>query len=206
MALAVIVTAFAAAPAVAQKTGMPMGPLSTAKTTVKPTMKPATPTGTKSADMMTSNTMPVDQSNKDMMATMTDMKGASMAMAMMKATGMNSMMSSGTHTIFVPDDSALNGAGMDMAKLNKMMSNKPMVMKIMQGFIMNSNMMPSDMTDGKKLTMMNGQTMTIKMMNGQPTLDGAKITKAIKTSNGMIYMIDSMPSSMMSMASSVMGM
>jgi uncharacterized surface protein with fasciclin (FAS1) repeats len=129
------------------------------------------------------------------------MSDMSMASSMMKSAGMDSMMKSGSHTLFVPSDSAMKSACMDMTRLNSMMKDKSTATKVMQGFAMNSMVKPSDMTDGKTLTMMNGKTMTVKNMGGQMTLDGAKITKAVQTTNGMIYMIDSMPSSMMSMMS-----
>ena len=178
LALAAILVAFTA-PAVAQRSGMQQGMQQTAQKSM----------------------IPMQSSNKDMMATMSDMKDASMAATMMKAAGMNTMMSSGTHTLFVPSDSAMKaaGSGMDMTKIGQMASDKSMATNVMKGFMMNSMVKPSDMTDGKTLTMMNGKTMTVKNMNGQMTLDGAKITRAVQTTNGMIYMMDSMPSSMKSM-------
>jgi uncharacterized surface protein with fasciclin (FAS1) repeats len=129
---------------------------------------------------------------------MQGMSDMSRMMSMMKAAGMDTMMTAGKqYTMFVPSDMAMQKMGMD--KMNMLMKDKQMAMNTMKGLTMDSMVMPSDMTDGKMLTMMNGKTMTVKMMDGQMTMDGAKVTKAIKTSNGMIYMIDSIPSSMMSM-------
>ncbi|CAJ35286.1 fasciclin domain-containing protein [Methanocella arvoryzae] len=179
LALVAILLAFAA-PAVAQRTGMQQGMQQTAQQ---------------------KSMIPMQSSNKDMMATMSDMKEASMAATMMKAAGMDTMMSSGSHTLFVPGDSAMKkmGSGSDLSKIGQMTTDKSMATNVMKGFIMDKSVMPSEMTDGKTLTMMNGKTMTVKNVGGQMTLDGAKITKAVQTTNGMIYMIDSVPSSMMSM-------
>ncbi len=99
--------------------------------------------------------------------------------------------------MFVPSDMAVQKMGMD--KINQMMKDKQMAMNAMNGFMMDSMVMPSDMTDGKMLTMMNGQTMKVSMANGQMMIDGARVTKAVQTTDGMMYVIDSIPSSIMSM-------
>ncbi len=155
-----------------------------------PTMMPGTPGGMMQPMQMTT-------SNKDMMSTMQGMSDISKAMSVMKAAGMDSMMPGGQHTMFVPSDMAVQNIGMD--KVNMLMKDKQMAMNAMKGHMMDGIVMPSDMTDGKTLTMMNGQTMKVGMANGQMTIDGARVTKAVQTNDGMLYVIDSIPSSMMSM-------
>ncbi len=133
-----------------------------------PTMMPGMQGGMMPVQMTTSN--------KDMMSTMQGMSDLSMAMSMMKAMGVDSMMKPGKqHTMFVPNDMALQKIGMD--KMNKMMKDKQMAMNIMKGHMMDSMVMPSDMTDGMMLTMMNGQTMKVSMAGGQMMIDGAKVTE-----------------------------
>jgi hypothetical protein len=46
---------------------------------------------------------------------------------------------------------------------------------------------------------MNGKTMTVRMMDGRMMVDDATITNAVKTNNGMIYVMDKIPSSIMTM-------
>jgi uncharacterized surface protein with fasciclin (FAS1) repeats len=161
-----------------------------------PTMMPGKQGGMMPVQMTTSS--------KDMMSTMQGMSDLSMAMSMMKAMGVDTMMKPGQqYTMLVPSDMALQKMGMDktkmMDKINTMKKDKQMAMNIMKGHMMDRMVMPSDMKDGMMLTMMNGQTMKVSMANGQMMIDGAKVMKAIQTSNGMIYVIDNIPSSMMSM-------
>jgi uncharacterized surface protein with fasciclin (FAS1) repeats len=188
-ALAALVLAFAT-PALAQ--GMLMAP-PTMKPTMAPTMRPgmqgmASPTMAPGARGGMTAYMQMTTSDKGMWATISDMS----------AVGMNSMLMEGKDiTMFVPDNAAIQKFGTD--RMSTMMKDRQMAQNAMKGFIMSSVVMPSDLTDGKMLDMMNGQTMKVSMAYGQTMIDGARITKAIKTSNGMIYIIDSIPSSMMSM-------
>ena len=59
--------------------------------------------------------------------------------------------------------------------------------------------MPDDMADGRALTMMNGKTMAVRKTDDKLMIDDAIITKEIKTSNGMIYVMDRIPGSIKSM-------
>ncbi len=200
LALLVIIMAFTA-PAMAQMNGAPMvQKMPKASPTMMPTAKPMMGQGMQGGMMP----MQVTTSNKDMMSTMQGMSDLSMAMSMMKAMGVDQMMKPGQqHTMFVPSDMALQKMGMDktkmMDKINMMMKDKQMAMNIMKGHMMDRLVMPSDMKDGMMLTMMNGQTMKVTMSDGQMMIDGAKVTKAVQTTDGMLYVLDNIPSSMMSM-------
>jgi uncharacterized surface protein with fasciclin (FAS1) repeats len=165
-----------------------------ASPTMMPTMMPGAGQGMQGGMMQP---MQMTTSNKSMVSAMQDMSDISMAASMMKAPGMEAMMPGTPHTMFVPTDMAIQKMGMD--KINMMMKDKQMAMNALKGFMLDSTVMPSDMTDGKMLTMMNGQTLKVSMANGQMMIDGAKVMKAVKTTDGMIYVIDSIPSSMMSM-------
>lgn len=196
LALAMIAVAFAA-PALAQVPGMPMASptmmpdrMPVASPTMMPTMMPGMQGGMMPVQVTTSNT--------DMMSTMQGMSDISMAASVMKAMEMDKMMMPGKqYTLFVPNDMAIQKIGMD--KMNMLMKDKQKAMNIVKGFMMDGMMMPSDMTDGKMLTMMNGQTMKVSMADGQMMVDGARVMKAVQASNGMIYVIDGIPSSMMDM-------
>lgn len=64
---------------------------------------------------------------------------------------------------------------------------------------MSGTVMPGDMTDGKTLTLMNGKAMTVRVADGRMVVDDATITGAVKTCDGMIYVMDKIPSSIMIM-------
>jgi uncharacterized surface protein with fasciclin (FAS1) repeats len=190
IALAAIVLAFTA-PALAQ--GMPM-----ASPTMKPTMTPTMAPGTQGGMMQSAQ---MTTSNKDMMSTMQGMSDISKATSVMKASGMDSMMPGKQHTMFAPSDTAIRQMGTD--KMNLLTKDRQMAMNVMKDLTMDSTVMPSDMTDGKTLTTMDGHTMKVSMANGQMMIDGARVTKAVHTNDGMIYVLDGIPSSMMSMMQTV---
>lgn len=142
--------------------------------------------------------MPMETSGKNTMSTVMGMKDTSMVASVIKDMGMDKTMAgAGKHTLFVPNDAAVQKIGMD--KINVMKKDKAAAMKAMQGLVTTSTIKPSDMVDGKKLTMMNGKTMTVSAKNGQTMIDGAKVVKAVQTTDGMIYVIDTMPSTVTSM-------
>jgi uncharacterized surface protein with fasciclin (FAS1) repeats len=150
--------------------------------------------------------IPVEKSNRDMAATISGMSDASMANTMIKAAAIDKTMASGSHTLFIPSDSAIKRTGIDLNTVYGVMSNKGMATKMMRGLIMDGSIMPSDMANGKGLTMINGQTMFITDTNGQVALDGVRITRAVQTTNGMVYVLDSIPSSMLQNVKNTMAM
>jgi uncharacterized surface protein with fasciclin (FAS1) repeats len=163
-----------AAPALAQMRGTPMA---------SPTM------------------MPIEQSNKGLIATLMDTKDTSMAASIMKKAGLEGMIKpGGKYTLFVASDSALKATSPNI--LNRMMEklkDRQMATEFVKGHMVSGMVMPDEMTDGKMLTMMNGKTMTVRIMDGRMMVDDATITKAVKTSNGMIYVMDKIPMSIMTM-------
>jgi uncharacterized surface protein with fasciclin (FAS1) repeats len=173
LALSAVVLAFTA-PALAQMRGTPMA---------SPTM------------------MPIEQSSKDMMAAMMDTKDTSMAASIMKMAGLEGMIKpEGRYTLFVASDTALKAMSPDM--LNKMMEklkDRQTATEFVKGHMVSGMVMPNEMTEGKTLALMNGKTMTVRMMDGRMMVDNATITKAVRANNGMIYVMDKIPSSIMTM-------
>jgi hypothetical protein len=185
LTLSAIVLAFAApALALMQTRGMPMA---------SPTMMP----GRMQGGMM----MPMEQSDKDMMATLTDTKDTSMAASIMKTSGLEGVtMPEGMYTLFVASDTALKSTSPDvMDRMREKLKDRQMAVDFVKGHMISGMVMPDEMTDGKTLTMMNGKTMTVRKMDGRMMVDDANIIKAVKTSNGVIYVMDKIPSSIMSM-------
>jgi uncharacterized surface protein with fasciclin (FAS1) repeats len=178
LTLFAIVLAFAA-PALAQSQSMPMA---------SPTMMPGRPQP---------RMMPMEQSDKDLMATLADTKDTSIPASFMKTAGLESMtMPGGKYTLFVASDTALKAMSPDMKnQVMKKLKDKQMGAEFVKGHMINDIVTPDEMTDGKTLTMMNGMTMKVGRTDGRMTVDDATIVKAFKTSNGMIYVMDRIPSS-----------
>jgi uncharacterized surface protein with fasciclin (FAS1) repeats len=147
--------------------------------------------------MGTQDLMPVEQSNRDVMATLTGMKDTSTVVTMMKTAGMDRAMNQGSHTIFVPSMSAVMGKDISQFQLNAMANEPQTATKVVQGLTTNGMVMPGEMARSKTITMLNGKTMTVSSKNGVLMLDGSKITRAIQATNGMIYVMDSMPPQVM---------
>ncbi|MGA9140468.1 MAG: fasciclin domain-containing protein [Methanocella sp.] len=191
LTLSAIVLAFAApalAQTQAQAQGMPMA---------SPTMMP----GRMQSGMQGGMMMPMEQSDKDMMATLMDTKDTSMAASVMKTAGLESVaMPEGTYTLFVASDAALKATSPDVRdRMMEKLKDRQMAIDFVKGHMISGMVMPDEMTDGKTLTMMNGKTMTVRKTDGRMMVDDANIIKAVKTSNGMIYVMDKIPSSIMSM-------
>lgn len=189
--LSAIVLAFAA-PALAQTRGMSMA---------SPTVMPGKTQSGMQAGMQGRSMMPVEQSSKDMMATMMGMKDTSMAASLMKTAGLEGMAKpGGTYTLFVASDAALQAASPDvMTMMKEKIKDRQMAMDFVKGHLVSGMVTPDQMADGKTLTMMNGKTMTVRTTNGKMMVDNANIIKAVRTSNGMIYVMDRIPSSIMTM-------
>jgi uncharacterized surface protein with fasciclin (FAS1) repeats len=179
LSLSAIVLAFAA-PALAQMQGMP-------------TMMPGGMNG--------GVTMPVEQSDKDLMGALTDTKDTSMAASLMKMAGMEGMAKpAGTYTIFVASDPALKATSPDvMNKMMKTVRDRQTAIDFVKGHMVSGMVIPDEMTDGKTLNMMNGKTLMVKKMNGKTMVDDATIVKAVKANNGVVYVMDKIPSSFMAM-------
>jgi uncharacterized surface protein with fasciclin (FAS1) repeats len=178
LALFAIVLAFAA-PALAQTGNRPMAP-------------PATIPGGSQGAMM-----PMEQSDKNIMAALSDSKDTSIPASFMKTAGLDNMgMPGGKYTLFVASDTALKALSPDMKnKVMEKLKDRQMGAEFVKGHMIDGMVTPDEMTDGKTLTMMNGLTMKVGRMNGKMTVDDASIVKTIKANNGMIYVMDRIPSS-----------
>ncbi len=145
--------------------------------------------------------VPIEQSNKDMMAALMDTKDTSMAASIMKKAGLGGMIKpEGIYTLFVASDKALKATSPSL--LNTMMEklkDRQMAAEFVKGHMVNGMVIPNEMTDGRPLPLMNRKTLMVRMMDGRMMVDDATITKAVRTHNGMIYVMDKIPSSIMTM-------
>lgn len=146
-------------------------------------------------------TMSMEQSNKDIMATLTDMKDTSIPASFMKTAGLETMTTPGNqYTLFIASDSALKSMSPDTKnEVMKKLKDKQMGAEFVRGHLVNGMVTPDQLTDGRTLTMMNGMTMKVSHADGRTMVDDANIIKAVRTSNGMIYVMDRIPSSIGSM-------
>jgi uncharacterized surface protein with fasciclin (FAS1) repeats len=141
--------------------------------------------------------MPVEQSDKEIMAALTDTKDTSIPASFMKTAGLESMMMpGGKYTLFVASDTALKGMSPDMMnQVMEKLKDRRMGTEFIRGHMIDGMVTPDEMTDGRTLTMMNGVTMKVGRMDGRMTVDDAAIVKAVRAGNGMIYVMDRIPSS-----------
>ena len=145
--------------------------------------------------------MPMEQSNKDLMTALMDTKDTSMAASLMKTAGLGGMISpEGGYTLFVASDPALKATSQDLRnQMVDKLKDRQMAAEFVKGHLVSGTVMPDAMTDGKTLTLINGMTMTVKVTDGRMMVDDATIIKAVKTNDGMIYVMDKIPSSIMTM-------
>jgi len=150
---------------------------------------------------MASFTMPVERSDKGIMATLTDTKDTSMAASVMKTGDLEGIVKpEGTYTLFVASDEALKATSPDLINSMKgKLKDRQFAIYFVKGHLVSSMIMPDDMTDGRTLTLMNGKTMTVRKADDKLMVDDAVIIKEVKTSNGMIYVMDRIPGSIKSM-------
>jgi uncharacterized surface protein with fasciclin (FAS1) repeats len=184
--LLAIILAFTA-PALAQMRDTPMA---------SPTKVPGRMQGGVQGD-----TMSIEQSNMDMMTKLMDTKDTSMAASIMKNGGLKSIVTpEGKYTLFVASDRALKATSPDVLNtMTEKLKDRQFALYFVKGHLVTGMVMPNEMTDGRTLTLMNGKTMTVRMMDGRMMVDDATITNAVKTNNGMIYVMDKIPSSIMTM-------
>lgn len=176
------------APALAQVRGTPVA---------SPTMMPAIGQGSQGSAMQA---VRMTTSGNDTMSTLQGMMDMRLATLMLKAADAESLMSGKQMTIFVPNDMAIQKTGAD--RIGMAMKDRQIATNMFKALMTEGTMMPTELTNGKSITMMNGQAMTVRMQDGQLMVDGARVVQAVRTSNGMIYVLDSMPSSVGTMQAS----
>ena len=141
--------------------------------------------------------MSVKQSDKDMVPAMQDMKEISIATATMKAASIESMLQPGEkYTLFVASDEALATNSPDMKEaMGAKLKDRRVATDFVEGHLVSGMVTPDEMTYGKTLTTMNGITMKVRNTGGKIMVDDASLIKAVKTSNGIVYVMDKIPSS-----------
>ncbi len=124
-----------------------------------------------------------------------------MASTVMKTGGLEGIVTpEGKYTLFVASDTALKATSPGVRnRMMEKLKDRQFAIYFVKGHMVNGMVMPGEMTDGKTLALMNGKTMKVSMTDGRMMVDDATITKAIKANNGVIYVMDKIPASIMAM-------
>jgi uncharacterized surface protein with fasciclin (FAS1) repeats len=97
----------------------------------------------------------------------------------------------GPFTVFAPTNAAFanlpEGALEDLLKPE----NKETLTSILTFHVVAGNALSSDLSDGMVLTTLNGQTLTVSIVDGKVSINGANVVAAdLAGSNGVIHVID----------------
>ncbi len=147
------------------------------------------------------STTAMERSNKDVMGALIDNKDTSMAAAIMKTSGLEGIaMPGGQYTLFVASDTALKATSPGvMSTMEEKLKDREFATYFVKGHLANGRVLPGEIADSRTLGLMNGKTMTVRNADGRLMADDANIVKAIETRNGVIYVMDRIPSAIMAM-------
>ena len=107
--------------------------------------------------------------------------------AVIQAELLETLQGDGPFTLFAPTDQAFANAGIDLAALNTA-EGKAILSDILLYHVHIGSLSSTDITEGMKLQMVNGDNTTLSLVTG---INGANITLAdVSTSNGIIHVID----------------
>jgi uncharacterized surface protein with fasciclin (FAS1) repeats len=112
---------------------------------------------------------------------------SSLVAALIQAELAETLQGDGPFTVFAPTDQAFADAGIDLAALNTE-EGKETLTDILLFHVYSGTLASTDITDGMKLRMLNGDDAMLSPTEG---IEGANITLAdVQTSNGVIHVID----------------
>jgi len=97
----------------------------------------------------------------------------------------------GPFTIFAPTNAAF--AALPAGTVENLVEpeNKDQLTSILTYHVVSGNVLAADLTDGQKVTTLNGQELTVSIANGVVKINGATVTAADLTgSNGVIHVVD----------------
>ena len=111
--------------------------------------------------------------------------------ALKAADYVRSVANPGPLTVFAPTDAAF--AKLPKETLDSLMKpeNVDQLKEVLKYHVAVSVYYQKDLKDGMKLGMANLKNVRIKVINGKPTVNGAKIIASQRCSNGIVHVIDS---------------
>ena len=112
--------------------------------------------------------------------------------AAVKAAGLVETLSgTGPFTVFAPVDAAFDALPAGTVDTLVKPENKAQLTGILTYHVVAGKVMSSDLTDGMTATTVNGQTVTIKLMNGKVMVNDAEVIIAdVDTDNGVVHAIN----------------
>ena len=97
----------------------------------------------------------------------------------------------GPFTIFAPTNAAFAALPAGTVETLLKPESKDKLTSILTYHVVAGNVMAADLTDGQKVTTLNGQELTVAIKDGVVTINGAKVTAAdLAGSNGVIHVVD----------------
>ena len=141
-----------------------------------------------------STTISVQQNSRSMNIVETAVANGSFKtlVAAVKAAGLVETLSgTGPFTVFAPVDAAFDALPAGTVDTLVKPENKAKLTGILTYHVIAGKVMSSDLTDGMTATTVNGQTVTIKLMNGKVMVNGAEVIIAdVATDNGVVHAIN----------------
>lgn len=102
----------------------------------------------------------------------------------------NALTNAGPFTVFAPTNAAFEklpkGTLDELLKPEK----KDALTDILQHHVYVGVLQAAQLQDGQTLGMVDGRNVTIKMVDGKPTVSGANIIASVPASNGIVHVID----------------
>lgn len=97
----------------------------------------------------------------------------------------------GPFTIFAPTNAAFAALPAGTVETLLKPESKDKLTSILTYHVVAGNVLAADLTDGQKVTTLNGQELTVAIKDGVVTINGAKVTAAdLAGSNGVIHVVD----------------
>ncbi len=98
----------------------------------------------------------------------------------------------GPFTVFAPTNAAFEALPAGTVDNLLQPENKDQLTGILTYHVVSGNVMAADLTDGQKVTTLNGQELTVSIQDGKVMINGANVTAAdLDGSNGVVHVIDS---------------
>ncbi len=101
-----------------------------------------------------------------------------------------SLANAGPFTVFAPVNAAFDKLPAGTVDNLLKPENKDQLATILQHHVTVSTFKAENVTDGQKLGMVDGTTVTIGLKDGKMTVDGHPVLASIQASNGIVHVID----------------
>jgi uncharacterized surface protein with fasciclin (FAS1) repeats len=97
----------------------------------------------------------------------------------------------GPYTVFAPTNAAFEALGEDTLNSLLKPANKSELSEILTYHVVPGELTSSELSDGQKLKTVQGGTLTVKIADGEVTVNGATVvTPDVEASNGVVHVID----------------